>query len=118
MGSRVDAYRWIHGHLRNPVSVCATESDTTCVPLTGVERVEAAWGSTCAQVQASGDVMCWGDNWDAQLGTGDIGYELNPVPACASGTGATCQPMTGVALAKVASYYGCALISRRKKQLH
>ncbi len=56
----------------SPVQVLTAER----TPLTGVERISAGMGHTCALVRG-GRLWCWGEGKDGELGTGR--YEITPL---------------------------------------
>ena len=74
--------------------VCASGADATCVPLTDITAVAAASYHTCA-VTTTG-LSCWGANDNGQLGIGAADLQLRAAPVCATGSGTSCVPLSGV----------------------
>ena len=75
------------------VNVCAVGATPPCSGgsvLTSVTRIASAGRHTCAQI-FSGQLRCWGDNSQGQLGDGTFSNRNVPVAVCASGSGAGCS---------------------------
>jgi alpha-tubulin suppressor-like RCC1 family protein len=74
------------------------------------KAVEAGGWHTCV-LTAGGGVKCWGENSFGQLGDGTSGTDrLSPVDVCASGSGPSCEPLTGVTAVSPGLDHTCALI--------
>ena len=84
----------------SPVSVCETgHYQFDCPPLTGVSAVAAAGTHTCALMQATGGVKCWGTRTGfGENGAGalpvDIAGLSSGVTAIAAGTNHACALMS------------------------
>jgi alpha-tubulin suppressor-like RCC1 family protein len=80
----------------------------------GGQAIQLAAGGahTCALFDDT-TVKCWGDNTWGQVGDGTSGnVRTQPVPVCASGSGANCPPLTGVsaiAAGGESGFHTCAL---------
>ncbi len=75
-----------------PSSVPVVVREASGAPLTGVQRVAAGLGFSCAAL-AGGEVRCWGDGGSGRLGDGTTAGSLTPVTVVnPEGTG----PLTGV----------------------
>lgn len=71
----------------------------------GVTSIATARGSSCAVVD--GGLLCWGDNFNFQLGNGDADTRLLPTPVSGLAPGSG-KNVTAVA---VGSYHTCAVES-------
>ncbi len=109
----------------NPVAVCLTgawdDASKDCLDnavsskLTGVTTLTAglaSWGGNRCAVRTGGDLWCWGNNSDGQLGLGAIEGWQNPTPsrACLTGAGPTCVPWSGVDTVSAGGSHACALV--------
>ncbi len=106
-----------HSDQLNPAQVCETgvwDNVSVCTggnQLTGVRELAAGEKHTCALMDATGEVRCWGDNVDGQLGNGEVGTDqANPVTVCAAGTGGTCEALAGVRTIAAGLRFTCAVI--------
>jgi alpha-tubulin suppressor-like RCC1 family protein len=84
-----------------PVAVCAVGASAPCSggsQLTGVVALRASGRHTCAETSV-GELRCWGDNYDGQLGDGTFVNRASPVVVCASGAGSGCPAFTGFSVA-------------------
>ncbi len=87
-----------------PVAVTNT---TGSGPLTGVTRLSSGWSHSCVVVDG-GQVRCWGENGDGQLGNGSRTDSPRPVVVSNdAGTG----PLTGVVAVSAGEAHSCALKS-------
>jgi alpha-tubulin suppressor-like RCC1 family protein len=80
-----------------PVTVCAVGETPPCsgaTALTGVTRIRAAGRHTCVDV-SGGQMRCWGDNNQGQLGDGTFINRPVPVVVCLSGAGSGCPALSG-----------------------
>ena len=68
--------------------------------ITDAESVSAGWQHTCA-VHATGEVSCWGDDTNGELGNGEIVDQV-PLPVKAEG-------ITDAAAVTVGEWHTCAL---------
>lgn len=83
----------------------AIYTPTTVSSLTNVASVSAGLSHTCA-VKTSGDLYCWGVNYDGRLGTGNNSTEdepvqvsaLNNVESVSAGNDHTCAVLTDESL--------------------
>lgn len=98
-GTRVDAFR--------PVVV---SNDTGTGALTGVVAVAAGEAHTCA-LKSNGQVRCWGDNSQGQLGDGTTTDRLRP--AAVSSPGGTAN-LTDVVEVSAGGYFSCARLANGK----
>ena len=82
-----------------PVEVCASGYGQACPKLTGIRKVAVGYSHTCAIVDATGGVLCWGANGTGELGRGRTDLAWSPLPAavCLSGTDrdGSCAPLEG-----------------------
>ncbi|MEX1253552.1 MAG: flexitail domain-containing putative surface protein [Dehalococcoidia bacterium] len=77
----------------------------------GVTAITAGLNHACALLDTGG-VRCWGDNTAGELGTGTNGnISLDPMPVCASGSGAGCNQLTGVVAIGAGDFHTCAVLS-------
>jgi alpha-tubulin suppressor-like RCC1 family protein len=90
----------------------------TPVPgLTGVSYIAAGDQHACAIV-SGGTLVCWGANYSHQLGLGeatntnDQTPHTTPTPVCASGTGASCPPLTNVTKVAAGPEDTCAIVGQ------
>jgi alpha-tubulin suppressor-like RCC1 family protein len=80
----------------------------TSGPLTNVVALAAGVNHTCALL-SSGQMRCWGDNGEGQLGIGTLtGYRLRPA-VVKNGTGS--GPLTGVVGITADGYHTCAVLN-------
>lgn len=77
----------------SPVQVLGLESD--------VKEVSAGWTHSCAVTNA-GKALCWGGNYNGQLGNGLSGNQLSPVGVIGLST--------GVKAISAGAYHSCALL--------
>src|SRR5262249_25732961 len=94
-----------------PTRVCAEGAGASCVPLGPVAHVSAGFDHTCAVV-ASGEVVCWGDNFDGQLGDGTVNNRTAPTFVCESGDGDDCTRLGNVAQVFAGDTHSCALTTQ------
>lgn len=86
--------------------VCATGSNTSCVPFSGATQVAAAFGQACARMD-DGTARCWGyDFSDPRYAD----YVPNPTTLCADAA-APCTPLRNVTQVAVGASFACALQS-------
>jgi len=90
----------------NPVDVCASGTDVSCVALSGAVAIGAGDYHGCATL-AGGGVVCWGYNYKGALGDGSDLDALNPVDVCAPGSG--CTPLSGIDQLSLGDEQTCAL---------
>lgn len=84
-----------------PVVVLATSGRS---PLTGATRLSSGWSHSCVVV-SGGQIRCWGDNSQGQLGDGTTTDRLRPVAVrTPSGT----ANLTGIAEVSAGGYFTCA----------
>lgn len=77
----------------NPVPVCASGSGSGCVQLDlGSHGAISAGSHHSLAIDSDGSVWAWGLNGDGRLGDGTTTNRGQPVPVCASGSGAACVP--------------------------
>lgn len=97
----------------HPVQVCTSGSTDggDCVPLTGALELALGDELSCARM-LDGGVKCWGLGDSGMLGDGgENSYTYYPVDVCASGTGASCVPLTGAASLSAWGKRACASLS-------
>ena len=87
---------------RTPVQVYS--SGTT--PLANVLSVDAGTGHTCAVI-SGGALMCWGSNFDGQLGQSGPHTSVLPVHVMASGS----APLANVSEVSAGDAHTCAVLS-------
>jgi alpha-tubulin suppressor-like RCC1 family protein len=77
----------------------------------GVTTIATGARHNCA-VTASSEVRCWGYNRYGSIGDGTSGTNrASPVTVCASGSGGSCPPLTGVIAVGAGEEHTCALTS-------
>lgn len=76
----------------------------------GVLSIGVGSRHTCVVTQG-GAAQCWGDNDQGQVGDGTTTDRFSPVDVCASGSGAGCEPLSGVVAVSTGYRHSCALMA-------
>ncbi|MDW8246221.1 MAG: hypothetical protein RMJ84_06565 [Sandaracinaceae bacterium] len=102
VGSDAQVFCWgdnSHGQLGSGMS---GGNSTTAVStgLRGAQAIAAGGMHTCALLMGSGEVLCWGANWNGQLGDGTMTNRSTPVPV---------RGLSGVTAIALGSYHSCAI---------
>ncbi|MBI5510908.1 MAG: hypothetical protein HY903_19275 [Deltaproteobacteria bacterium] len=96
-----------------PVAVCTAGAGPSCTRLTGVTVVAAGDNHTCAVLETSGAVWCWGDNTYGQLGMGvpATSAALVATPVCSTGSARTgdCAPLEDAIDVAAGADFTCAI---------
>jgi alpha-tubulin suppressor-like RCC1 family protein len=94
----------------DPASVPSAYAPSPVPGLSGVMMLGAGSQHVCAVV-TGGNVVCWGNNTDGQLGQGttDSNPHPSPSPVCTSGSGAGCVPLTGATAIYGGATNSCAI---------
>ncbi len=76
--------------------------DSSGTPLTGVTSIAAGWDHTCAILQQSGQVVCWGNSDFGSLGNGSPSGASSPYPVLV-------ENLLGVTMVSASGDHTCAL---------
>jgi alpha-tubulin suppressor-like RCC1 family protein len=115
-GSNTDDIMGSGGDNWNPVDICASGNPPCGAFLEPVVQLAAGVTHVCALL-ADGTLRCWGSNAFGELGDGTNTSRPDPLPVCASGSGAACPKLQNViAVAAEGNSAGsgastCALLS-------
>lgn len=96
-----------------------TNNHPTPAPVPGLTNVIylAAGDNHACAVLADHSLKCWGFNGDGELGIGvaDNVAHPTPMPVCATGTGGSCVPLTGVNKVAGSPVNTCAIVGQTVK---
>src|SRR5688572_14230829 len=81
------------------------EPGTPEAALAGITQLTAGGNHTCA-LMTSGQVRCWGQNYDGEIGTGQVNDPAQDVSVVLAPTEP--GPLTGVVQVEAGTYHTCA----------
>jgi alpha-tubulin suppressor-like RCC1 family protein len=79
-------------------------------PLTGTTNLDVTSSNSCAVV-AGGQVRCWGENLEGQVGDGTAGVDRHTATTVLNANG---TPLTGAASVSVGSEFACARMTNKQ----
>lgn len=99
------------GQLGRASNVLTNNRSTSAIDIAGIQNataISAGYAFTCVLIQ-SGQVKCWGDNAQGQLGDGSDSDSYTPVDVKAASGGS--EPLSNVRSISVGSEHACALLA-------
>lgn len=92
-----------------PFAACGGGVAPCSSGLSSVDTISQSFGHACV-LTTTGTLKCWGDNTYGQLGDGGDVSRGYPMTVCATGSGSSCSPLTGVTAVETGGQHTCAIV--------